>query len=251
MSLIMLAIIFRAKPGARSPLGEFDGILALIGVLGSYASFFWGCYNLAMAKGYPGALVLIGIFFGPLGQLGLFVGLLAMEDRNSSKPRRRRTRPHSHSSKTEYIVRCRRNAVLGIVFGILGIFVGIILVVFRLGIFQTHENEFILGMFIFLAGYVGVITGCWWWVKAKSWPDALLLIGLMPLGIFFIPGVRIVARLILRTNPELYALGMVMMPLILVVVIAVLPDKSGWAEMKRWRIREQSVRTEESNSLKG
>ena len=88
-------------------------------------------------------------------------------------------------------------------------------------------------MFIFLLGYIGVITGCWWWLKAKSWNDAIIFIGLMPLGILFVPFVR----LILVRIPALLPMGMVFMPFVLIVVILALPDRSGASRRTQWRNR--------------
>ncbi len=88
-------------------------------------------------------------------------------------------------------------------------------------------------MFVFLFGYTGVIAGCWWWLKAKSWNDAIIVIGLMPLGILLIPYVR----LILLSIPALLPLGMVFMPFVLIVVVLALPDRSGEPGRRIWRDR--------------
>jgi hypothetical protein len=42
-------------------------------------------------------------------------------------------------------------------------------------------------MFAFLAGYSGVIAGCSYWLKAKQCNEAIVVIGLMPLALLFIP----------------------------------------------------------------
>ena len=87
----------------------------------------------------------------------------------------------------------------------------------------TPKDEITLAIFIFIGSYCAVIAGCYWWVKAKAWNDAVVFIGLMPLTIFLIPYVR----LLVFAVPQVMMAAMVMMPLILVVVVAVLPDKSG------------------------
>lgn len=143
---------------------------------------------------------------------------------NGSKNAQRRR----FKSGVERIIWHRRNAILGIYFGLAGILLGAFLVVFRLGIFDDHANEIVLGIFIFLAGYTGVMVGCSNWLKAKQWNDAVVFIGLMPLVIPFIPFVR----LILLASPAILPLGMVMMPLILIGIIFVLPDKSGMSGRK-------------------
>jgi hypothetical protein len=131
----------------------------------------------------------------------------------------------------ERIVIYRRNALLGIYFGLPGIFLGALLVIFRWGIFLDHANEIILGMFVFLAGYVGIIAGCAYWLKAKGWNEALVVIGLMPLGVFFVPFVR----LIFFASPMLLPIGLFMMSLILIVVVLTLPDKSGVGRQHKLR----------------
>jgi len=147
--------------------------------------------------------------------------------------RKRRRRSRRGGSTLERIVSYRRNALVGNFFGLIGIAAGLALVLFRLGIFRRHSNEVVLGILIFFAEYAGVITGCWWWLKAKNWIDAIVFIGLMPFGVFFIPYVRLIYLRI----PMLLPIGMVFMPFVLLVVVFVLPDKSGWAERKRWNIR--------------
>jgi len=149
-------------------------------------------------------------------------------------------------SRLDRINWCRRNAVLGIYFGLIGIISGAFLAIFRLGIFPDRGDEVVLGMFVFIGGYLGVITGCWYWFKAKEWNEAIVFIGLMPLAILFIPFVR----LILLAAPAILPAGMVMMPLILIVVVFVLPDKSGasrrkpgWDSDRSGRRRFESVRT--------
>jgi hypothetical protein len=117
--------------------------------------------------------------------------------------------------------------LLGIYFGLPGLFLGALFAIFRWGIFRDHANEVVLGMFVFLGGYAGIIVGCAYWLKAKEWNEALVMIGLLPLaiqcGVLFIPFVR----LVLFADPLLLFVGMFMMALILIVVVFALPDKSG------------------------
>jgi hypothetical protein len=140
----------------------------------------------------------------------------------------RRHRHHEHTA--DRIARYKRNALVGNAFGLTGIAMGVYLVLFRAGIFNLHSDEVVLGMLVFLCGYAGVIWGCWWWVKAKAWPDAVIVIGLLPLVICFIPYVR----LIYLAAPALLPTSMIMMPIILIVVVFVLPDKSGQGGRNRW-----------------
>jgi hypothetical protein len=146
--------------------------------------------------------------------------------RTSRQPKR--TKPRYASSR-ERTVRARRNGILGVYFGAFAVLVSLALVLFRLGIFARHDDEVVLGVFVFMVGYVTVLTGCWWWLKAKEWNEAVVFIGVAPLAIFFIPFVR----LALLAVPQLLLLGMVMMPAILIVVVLVLPDKSG-ASRRSW-----------------
>jgi hypothetical protein len=231
---VTLLAVRHFYPGEASPFSEDTMSRLLWGdVIVLMAVFFWATYYVAEAKGYSGAIALCGIL-GPPAQLAMLVALLAMTDKHATQPMRsgaKKLRP-PHGSKNERIVIYRRNALVGIVFGVGGIMVGVLLVLFRFGIFADHDNEAALGMFVFLFGYGGVITGCWWWLKAKDWVDAIVFIGLLPIGILFIPYVRLVFLAI----PGLMPVSMVMMPLILIVVVAVLPDKSGWTGRKRWRI---------------
>ena len=94
---------------------------------------------------------------------------------------------HRFNSNIEGIVHYRRNAVMGVYFGLAGSACGVLLVVFRIGLFTEHANEVVLGIFVFLGGYAGVISGCWYWAKAKAWNDAVVLIGLLPLVVLLIP----------------------------------------------------------------
>lgn len=130
---------------------------------------------------------------------------------------------HRHSSPIERATRYKRNALLGLYFGIPGILLSILLTLFHIGIFADHANEMVLAIFIFLGSYCAVIGGCYWWVKAKAWPEAVIFIAFMPLTIFLVPFVR----LLVLASPQLLIAAMVMMPFILTVVVAALPDKSG------------------------
>jgi hypothetical protein len=176
------------------------------------------------------------------------VGLLAISGvtawlwrilRGSRSTGASRKRPrHSRTSHLERIMIYRRNALLGVYFGLPGIFLGALFVIFRWGIFSDHANEVVLGMFVFLAGYAGIIVGCAYWLKAKEWNEAVLIIGLAPLAIPFIPFVR----LLLFATRQLLPVGMFMMPLILIVVVFALPDKSGVGRSMRHRHLSRSSR---------
>jgi hypothetical protein len=157
--------------------------------------------------------------------------------RPSGHPGRANRRRHEYrsprQSHLERTITCRRKALLGIYFGVPGIFLGAFLVIFRCGIFVDHSNEVVLGLFVFLAGYAGISTGCAYWLKAKQWNEAIVVIGLAPVGIFFVPFVR----LLLFANLELLPVGLFMTSLILVVVVFALPDRSGISNRRHFSRR--------------
>jgi len=192
--------------------------------------FFWGGYHLLKAKGYSTSLLYLGAL-GPCIQAATILVLLVMPD-GHPEPRHRSSKgsAHSHESPIARVVRYRRNAFLGNVFGLPGILLGAFFVIFPFTLFIDPDHTQIFGIFVFLAGYIAVITGCWWWAKAKSWSEGIVFIGLMPLAILLIPFVRV----IFFSQPRLVGTSMVMMPIILVVVMFVLPDRSGLTKRKRW-----------------
>jgi hypothetical protein len=188
--------------------------------------------------------VMCGVGFIAISGLAAWLRRTFRGNRSGTVPRRRRR--HSHKSHLERIIIFRRNALLGIYFGLPGIFLGALFVIFRWGIFSDHANEVVLGMFVFLAGYVGIIVGCGYWLKAKEWNEALVIIGLLPLAILFVPFVR----LLLFADLLLLPVGMFMMALILIVVVFTLPDKSGVGRsMKHWHRSRSSRRLWHADSV--
>jgi hypothetical protein len=173
-------------------------------------------------------------YVGVAGILGTSVWLIMVLKRGvgAKSGSRRRLRPDE--SRIERRVRYKRNALLGVYFGVPGILLSVLLTMFRWGIFADHSNEVVLAIFVFLGAYCAVISGCYWWAKAKGWNEAVVSIGFGPLFIFFIPFVR----LLVFKVPGLLVAGMVMAPLILVVVMAALPDKSGHSRRRaEWEKR--------------
>jgi hypothetical protein len=173
-------------------------------------------------------LAAVGIVFIVTMLVWLYRLLRPNQRSNFGHGSRRKEHGRRHLSPLERAALYRRNALVGIYFGLVGIALGIFLVIFRVGIFSEHANEVVLGMFVFLAGYAGIIAGCAYWLKAKQWNEAIVFIGLMPLAIVLIPFVR----LILLAVPAILPVGMVMMPLILIVVVLALPDRSGVSRRK-------------------
>ncbi len=180
--------------------------------------------------------------FGPAekfrtGTIAAGIGTIAMPSlgywlytglrNNPSRGRGKKKVRQRHMSQTERVMQARSKALLWNYLGALGFVVGILLVLFRWHIFADHANESILGMILCTAGYCSIMSGCWWWLRAKDWSEALIVIGLWPLPIAFIPFVRIIFAHILLTSPVLMLLLLVLTPAVLVVVIATLPDKSG------------------------
>jgi hypothetical protein len=173
--------------------------------------------------------------------------------KDSHAPSRRRSKHRHGGSSLEWSVRCRRNALLGIYFGVPGIIASVVMEMIPLGIVRHFSDQQVLGIFVFVFGYIAVISGCWWWLKAKGWNEVIVFIGIAPLVILFIPFVR----LIFLSAPALLLVAMVMMPLILVVVVLTLPDKSGnrrqrsswssWARSSSSRTNAEESQTKPSN----
>lgn len=184
--------------------------------------YFWTGYHLAKGKGYSSALVCFGLF--PCLQPVILTVLLALQDKNPARRRLSEARPTNRPPENSIarIVRYRRNALLGNVFGMFFVMTGISIIYFPLGLCEDFEDETLLGFLIFVCGYVGVLWGCRWWLKARGWPEALIFIGLMPLVICLIPFVREVFFVV----PDLLPLSLLMMTLILLVIIATLPNRS-------------------------
>jgi hypothetical protein len=129
---------------------------------------------------------------------------------------------HRHASPIERTARYKRNALPGLYFGVPGILLSIFLTLFHVGVFADHANELVLAIFIFIASYCSLISGCYWWVKAKAWHDAVVFIAFMPLTLLLVP----LVRNIVLANSELLLAAMLMMSFTLIVVVALLPDKS-------------------------
>ena len=87
-----------------------------------------------------------------------------------------------------------------------------------MGLFASRDSMYLTALAVFIPSYIAVISGCWWWVKAKNWHEAVVFIGLMPLGVFCIRYVRLIYIAI----PLLFPATMVLMPILLVGVVAVL-----------------------------
>ena len=98
-----------------------------------------------------------------------------------------------------------------------------------LGLFDTRDNARVGGLLVFVPSYTAIIYGCYSWVRAKHWHEAVVFIGLCPLAPLVISYVRI-----LYLAAGVLPLLMVIMPILLIGVVAVLPDKSGIPKRKRW-----------------
>ncbi|EEF59020.1 hypothetical protein [Pedosphaera parvula] len=183
--------------------------------------------SLGAARGRIG-VCLFGIVF--IIAMLVWIGKLSVPGNQSPKKKTRRR----FGSNIERIVYYRRNALIGVVVGLLGIAIAVFSILFGTMIFADRENEVVFALFVFVIGYVGVICGCYWWTKAKDWNDGLVVIGLLPLVILFIPYVR----LIFVAAPSLLPISMVLMPIILIVIVSLLPDKSEWPARKRWRLKQ-------------
>lgn len=209
--------------------GEIAGTIFLLAAAAAfYFTFFWGGSNLAKAKGYSNGILVLGIF-GPLAQIIILLLLLfGMEDRCPDPSRRRPAKHHRDESPVARVIRLRRNAFAANLFGCLGILVVVATILLHIHVANTPDDNGVVRLLIFLPSYGLVIWGCANWIKAKNWPDAVCLIGLLPLVVFFIPYFRLIYRLM----PKAFPIGMALMPIIMIAVIAVLPDKSGLPKRK-------------------
>ncbi len=213
---------------------DAEGLAILFFLVASYATFFWGAAHLAQAKGYSSAMSLWGILCIPAQLVLLAVLLFALPDRcATSRPRSRKKQQQQDESLASRIVRYRRNALVANTLGVAGILLSLALIFIRTGLFESRGNEKAAAILVFLPSYAAILYGCWWWVKAKNWPDAVIFIGLMPLAPFLIPYVRILYIHILYFMTGVLPLLMVMMPILMIGVVAVLPDKSGLSKRKR------------------
>jgi hypothetical protein len=151
-------------------------------------------------------------------------------DRLRRSSGRRQTEPSPIRSDRD---RSKRYAFLGVASGVCGIGFGIWIALFPLsfglGASADREAPIILGGWVLFGGYSAVIAGCYWWLKAKGWNEVLVVVGLLPLILLCIPFVRVA----LLAIPQILIIGMIMMPLILITVIMVLPDRSGFSKRRR------------------
>jgi hypothetical protein len=168
------------------------------------------------------AIAAVGVIAMIITAIWLIKVLLEQTGIKSRSGRSARHR-HRHDSPIERATRYKRNALPGLYFGVPGILLSILLTLFHVGVFADHENEQVLAIFVFLGSYCALISGCYWWVKAKAWHDAVVFIAFMPLTVFLVPFVR----LFVLANPQLLIATMIMMSFVLIAVVAVLPDKSG------------------------
>lgn len=224
-SLILVAIFHGGNK--NSEMAGVTFILATI--VAFYFTFFWGGSNLAKAKGYSNGILVLGIL-GPLVQIIILLLLLfGMKDRCPDPSRRRPAKQHRRDeSPVARIIRLRRNAFAANLFGCLGIFGVVVTILLHIPVASTPDGNGIVRLLLFVPSYGLVIWGCANWSKAKNWPDAICLIGLLPLAVLFIPFVRLIYRL----APLAFPIGMAFMPIIMIAVITVLPDKSGLPKRK-------------------
>ena len=210
----------------------FLGALLLSYLAVQYLAFFWGGTHLAKAKGHSPGMLAFGIFW-PAQIMVLFALLFALPDKHATaSSRSKKHRPDE--SHTARIIRCRRNALVANGLGVAGVLLALALTYVRIGFFAHPDSAKIIAIFVFVAGYATIVYGCWWWLQAKKWDDAILLIGLSPLIPLLIRG------FLFRGARELYIIGgflplmMAVMSAVMLGVVAVLPDKSGLPRRKRW-----------------
>jgi hypothetical protein len=166
-----------------------------------------------------GKIILCVIGMIAITSITIWLGRLLTTKHSNQTQRRRHHHHQPHESSVARNVRYRRNMILSFYFGFPGILLSILLVIFRWGIFNDHENEATLGLFLFVGSYIALVSGCWWWLKAKGWTEAIVF---MPLALMFVPFVRV-----LFIISGFLPITMVMAPLTLIVVVFALPDRSG------------------------
>ena len=217
-------------PVDKDALKVARGIILAAFFAVQYFYFFWGGSHLARAKGHSNGMIIFGIFL-PAQIVILSLLLFALPDNCSrhsgQKIKRKGSKDESQISR---VVRYRRNALVANTLGLLGILIALGCIFLGPAFFERRDNALLVGVLIFVPSYAAVIYGGWWWTRAKNWSDAVIIIGLLPLAVPFIP----VVRSIFRVAPLLLPAGMVVMPIILLGVIAVLPDKSGMPKRRRW-----------------
>jgi hypothetical protein len=207
---------------------KFVAIFFLSFLALQYFAFFWGGSHLAKAKGYSNGMLWVGIIW-PFQIIILAVLLFGLADRFADPSLRGgKSRRHGDESLVARVVRFRRNALVAIIFGLFGTFVALSLV-FSFGPFTSHQDNVVAAIFVFVPSYAATIYGCWSWVKAKHWHEGVVFIGVLPVFVLLIPYVR----LIYLAVPMLLPTTMLFMPIILLGVVAVLPDKSGLRRHRR------------------
>lgn len=222
---VALVMIVRALKGGDAKVSTALSMLGIIALIGVYLR---GCYLIVKAKGQNSAALAIAVPFMCFGGIAPLIVAIALKDNYPRQGSSRRARfgdseeGQRHVSRLERRVRYKRNALLSLYFGWPIMFVGAALGYYRWGIFEDHSKELGLGMLVLLAGYGVVMAGCGWWLKAKRWDQALLIVGLLPLLGLLIPFVRVA----LFRIPELLWGGVLFMPIVLMVVILTLPDRS-------------------------
>jgi len=230
LMLLGVAIIELSLPDRKTD-AVMGGAALVSFLIAPYFAFFWGGSHLAKAKGYSNAILVPGILGVCVQAIILGVLLFALPDKlPASSPRRHGEHRHRDDSPVARVVRHRRNAFVCNLFGLMGILLAVLLLVLPIRLPVTLDSRRLIALCVFVPGYAAVIFGCSHWVKAKNWPDATVLIGLLPLVVLFIPFVRLIYRFV----PLLLPAGMVFMPIIMIAVIAVLPDKSGVPKRKLW-----------------
>ena len=140
--------------------------------------------------------------------------------------RRVRPNPHARESREQRVRRLRRNAMLWCGLGVGGIIAGASMVVFYP---PTHaeSDSWVMSLTLFLVGYSGIISGCGYWLKAKGGNENLTVIGLAPLLVLLVPFVRIFALRAIVQYPMSALAVMLFFSVLLLAVVATLPDRSG------------------------
>jgi hypothetical protein len=230
-AFLLLFLFYGLFSTEKAVLNDIAITIVIAAFIGLNVSFLWGAGHLARAKGYSYTILLWGIFCLISHPIVWLILWLILPDKNSDSYRSsRRQKLRRDESPIARVIRFRRNALIFNSIGIIGIVLAVFVGLVPFGLFEEQDNAQALAVLMFIPAYCSVLYGCWFWVKAKNWHEAVIFIGLMPLAPMFIRFVRILYfHFLLQLLPIL----MIFAPIILISVIAALPDKSGIPKRKR------------------
>lgn len=140
-------------------------------------------------------------------------------------------RSYRRESLTDRIARFRRNTIVYSAVGFAFVISAAALALFPSPLFVDRDDAITVAILVFVIGYALVIVGGWNWAKAKAWNEMIVIVGLLPvvalLLITCIPWLRIIVLADLMLFPAVLPVSMILMSVVMVVAVALLPDRSG------------------------